>query len=406
MSEEGNEDRSRLTLRIPIIKAESETQTSGHLVSRSPEEKSSRHLLSPSAEQPVQMESTDQKMSIRKRRNLSKNRGQATRLREKTPEPSRMGIPQEETTTSDDEDYKPQRNSREIEADITYEEMKRLVQEKAGVKDPVYDMDIDDVLVARATAANERRRRSISPFAVQDKEDENKLERKGSFIDPKNKLLSATNYTLSPKDEDRSRRNSLTIEPPKDTSSSLSPPIPTSASPKDKTAPFQIPSTPKKLEEIIYPDEEVKKEKPTKTLKSPVTKENVFTFDEKDEPAKPAAKASPKNIETPTSPGELVTKVIQIERTPSRKLSQDMKPVIEIRERIVRTPSRKLSADIKPVLKPQPKPANKDEPQSKPLPPVKPARSKSATRFGVRFYIQLLILFVALLIALYFQLAQ
>lgn len=407
MTEEGNGDRSRLILKIPIIKAESETQTSGHLVSRSPDDKTGGHLLSPTEEQPVEMESTDQKMSIRKRRNLSKNRGQATRMREKTPEPSRMAVPHEDTTTSDDEEVKTNRNSREIEADSTYEEMKRLVQEQAGVKDPVYDLDTEEVLGARLTAANERRRRSISPFAVHEKEDEKQLlERKGSFMDPTNKLLS-TSYTLSPKDEDRSRRNSLTIEPPKDTRGSLSPP---SISPKDTTAPAfpahtPPPALPKKMEEIVYPDEKVSDEVPTKTLKTPVTKESVFTFDEKD--TKPIAKVvSSKTHETPTSPGELVTKVIQIERTPSRKLSHDMKPVVEIRERIVRTPSRKLSSDIKPVLKPQPKPVNKDEPQSKPLPPVKPARSKSASRFGVSFYVKLLILFVALLIALYFQLAQ
>lgn len=395
MTEEGNETEKRLTLQIPIIKAESETQTSGLLVSRSPDKTNLE-----------EMENEErQTMSIRKRRNLSKNRGQAARQREKTPEPGRTPVPHEDTTTSDDEDEKPPRNSRELEAETTYLEMKRLVQERANDKDPVYDIDTEEILEARAFAANERRRRSISPFAVQDKEEFSKLERKGSFIDPANKLLS-TNYTLSPKDEDSSRRNSLTIEPVIEKKSSLSPPTPLSTSPKEKNFPYPLPTTPKKLEEIIYDDE--KKEKSGENaLKTPVKKETeVFTFEEK-EVKQPEKKTVPKTPDTlaPATPGDIVTKVIQIERTPSKKLTPDKKPNVEVRERIVRTPSRKLSTDVKPIVMRQSVKQTKDEPQSR-VPPVKPARSKSATRFGVSFYVKLLlILFIALLITLYFQLA-
>ncbi|XP_028170408.1 uncharacterized protein LOC114360051 [Ostrinia furnacalis] len=367
---ERNETEKKLTLQIPIIKAESETQTSGLLVSRSPEKTNLE-----------EMEAEDrQTMSIRKRRNLSKNRGQAARQREKTPEPGRTPVPHVDTTTSD-EDEKPPRNSRELEAETTYLEMKRLVQERANVKDPVYDLDTDEILEARAFAANERRRRSISPFAIPDKEELSKLERKGSFIDPANKLLS-TNYTLSPKDEDSSRRSSLTIETPVEKRGSLSPPTPISTSPKEKTFPHPLPTTPKKLEEMVYSDE--KKEKSSeKVLKTPLKKEaDVFTFEEK-EVKQPEKKPTPKTPDslTPATPGDIVTKVIQVERTPSKKLTADKKPTVEVRERIVRTPSRKMSADVKPIVMRQSVKPTKDEPQSR-VPPVKPARSKSATRFG------------------------
>jgi hypothetical protein len=391
MSREGHVAGNRLTLQIPIIKAESETQTSGHLVSKSPE------IIKDDDE----METDKQSMSIRKRRNLSKNRVQAARQREKTPEPGRTPLPYDDTTTSDDEEIKPQRNSREIEAEKTYLEMKKMVQEKSQAKDPVYDLDTDEILEARAIAATERRRRSISPFALPDKEQIAQLERKGSFIDPTNKLLS-TNYILSPKEDDNGRRSSLTIETPKERKSSLSSSPPTTSSPVEKGFTYPSPTTPKKLEEIVY-DDEKKLEK--KSLKTPVKKEEVFTFEEKD--IKPAAKPAPKTPETPASPqGELVTKVIQVERTPSKKITPEKKPTVEVRERIVRTPSRKLSTDVKPaVVKQQLAKQVKDETQTK-VPPVKPARSKSASRFGVSFYVKLFfILFVALLIALYFQLA-
>lgn len=393
MSDSDDKEDVTVTLKIPIILADSEAQTVGQLVSRSPDT---------TTEENMETVQDKQAMSLRKRRNLSKNRGPTARQREKTPEPGRTPVPHEDTPTSDDEDFKPQRNSREIEADNTYEEMKRLVLEKASVKDPVYDLDSDQLKEARAVAAHERRRRSISPFAVPDKsESGSPLERKGSFIDPTNKLLS-TNYALSPKDEDSSRRNSLTIEPPKEIKSSLSA-SPSSTSPKDGNFPYPLPTTPKSLEEIIYPDE--KKTDAARKLKTPVNKD-VFTFDEKD--AKQTSKAITSKPETPATPGELVTKVIQIERTPSKKLSAENKPTVEVREvreRIVRTPSRKLPADSKPSVTKQQQPKQiKDEPQSR-VPPVKPARSKSASRFAVSFYMKLfLILFVALLIALYFVL--
>ncbi|XP_013185154.1 muscle M-line assembly protein unc-89 [Amyelois transitella] len=370
MSEVRKEEKNVLTLKIPTIKAESETQTSGQLVSKSPDKK-----------EPDEMDTEQkQQMSIRKRRNLSKNRTQAARQREKTPEPGRTLVPHEDTTTSDDEDFKPQRNSREIEADKTYEEMRRMVQEKCNVKDPVYDLNTEEVLEARAMAANERRRRSVSPFAIPDKEELVLLQRKGSFIDPTNKLLS-TNYTLNLKDEEPTRRNSLTIESPKERRNSLSPPLSSSGLPKESEFNFPMPTTPKKLEEMVYPDEK-KSDDSEKKSKTPVKNEQVFSFDEKD--IKQNNKVTtPKTPETPApAPGELVTKVIAIERTPSKKLIPEKKPVVEVRERIVRTPSRKMSTDIKPVInKQQPQKQTREEQQSK-VPPVKPARSKSATRFG------------------------
>ncbi|KAL4708605.1 hypothetical protein ACJJTC_014213 [Scirpophaga incertulas] len=366
MSEERNVIKNKLTLQIPTIKAESETQTTSHLVSKTPD------ILNINE---MEMEQK-QAMSLRKRRNLSKNRGQAARQREKTPEPGRTPMPHEDTTTSDDEEVnKPQRSSREIEAETTYQEMKRLVQERASDKDPEYDIDTDEILEARAVAANERRRRSISPFALPDKEEISQLQRKGSFVDPANKLLS-TNYTLSPKDEDKNRRGSLTIETSKEVKKSLSPTSPSTASPIEKGFPYPLPTTPKKLEEIVYDDE---KKPDEKILKTPVKKDGNFTFEEKD--TKPTPKSTPKTPETPTSQGELVTKVIQVERTPSKKVTADKKPNVEVRDRIVRTPSRKLSADIKPINVKQPSKQVKEETQSK-IPPVKPARSKSSSRLG------------------------
>ncbi|CAH2059402.1 unnamed protein product, partial [Iphiclides podalirius] len=325
-------------------------------------------------------------MSIRKRRNLSKNKGQTARQREKTPEPSRTPVPHEDTTTSDDEDHSPVKNPREIEADNTYEEMKRLVQEKANLKDPVYDLDRDEVLEARALAANERRRRSISPFAIPDKEETTTLERKGSFIDPTNKLLS-TNYTLGPKGEDINRRGSLTLETSTtiEKASSLSPPTTANASPRDKNFPYSLPTTPKKLEEMIYPDEviETKPKEKNSQSNSPIRKDVSNVPEEiQTQTQIPNKSKVSKGRESPSPSGELVTRVIQVERTPSRRLSQDQKPIVEIRERIVRTPSRKATADTKPTLvKQSPSKLMKEEPKSK-IPPVKPTRSKSATRFG------------------------
>ncbi|KAG6449864.1 hypothetical protein O3G_MSEX006302 [Manduca sexta] len=366
MSEE--EPENSITITVPIIKTESEVQTEGRLVTKTPD----REMKD--------MESSQDNagMSIRKRRNLSKNRGQSTRQREKTPEPGRTLAPHEDTTTSDDEDMRPMRNSREIEADNTYEEMKRLVQEQACVKDPVYDLDTDKLMEERVVAANERRRRSISPFAIPEKEDTTKLERKGSFIDPSTKLLS-TNYIVSPKDEEPTRRSSLASETPKESRQSLSP-LPMSGSPKDKDFPYSLPSTPKKLDEIVYSDKN-KSESVSKKPRTPLKSENVFTFDEKDTKQMKAVAKSSSSSEITTPSGELVTKVIQIERSPSRKLQTDKKPIVEVRERIVRTPSRKLTAENKPTVVKQAHRPSRDEPQSR-VPPVKPARSKSASRFG------------------------
>ena len=388
MSDSDSQEEREVNLKLNIFttRADSETRRQSQPAIKSPEIRLNEEI----------MEDDRQNMSIRKRRNLSKNRGQAARQREKTPEPSRTLKPHEDTPTSDDEETKPQLprpNSREIEADSTYEEMRRLVQEKANVKDPVYDLDTEELLEQRAMAAQERRRRSISPFAIPDKEElANLLERKGSFIDPTNKLLS-TNYALTPKDEDTSRRNSLTIEPPKDLKHVLSTPSPVSSSPKE-VFPFAMPATQKKVD-----DAEKKPDEATKKLKTPVKNEEVFTFEDKD--IKKAKATTPKQ----EAPAELVTKVIQLERTPSRKLIPENKPNVEVRERIVRTPSRRLSTDLKPIIvKQPPKQVIKDEEQKRP-PPIKPARSKSASRFGVSFFMKLFfILFVALLIALYFQL--
>ncbi|CAH2097013.1 unnamed protein product [Euphydryas editha] len=368
MSEEESNIDIAITLKIPVIKSDSEAQTSGKIISR---------LRSPVYKKEDTMEGDlqTQSMSIRKRRNLSKNRGLATRQREKTPEPGRTSIPHEDST-SDDEEMFPQRTSREIEADNTYEEMKRLVQEQANEKDPVYDIDNDEILEARALEANEKRRRSISPFALPDKEELTKLQRKGSFVHPGNKLLS-TNYALSPKDESSSHKDSLTIENPekRDARNSLStPPI----SPKEKEFAQTFPTPPKKLEEIVYPDE-VNKE-PTDKLKR---KQSVIKKDEQvseeNETKQSTKLKTAKEIETPV-PGQLVTKVIQVERTPSKKLTQDQKPVVELKERVVRTPSKKTSAEAKPVITKQIPSKQINEPPSK-VPPVKPARSKSLSRY-------------------------
>lgn len=391
MSEEDKQIEKEL-LQIPIITKEPESQTTGRFVSKTPD-----RIL-------ANMESNELNVSLRKRRNLAKNRGQATRLREKTPEASRTPMPHEDTPTSDDDEKSsPPRNSREIEADSTYEEMRRLVQEQANAKDPD-DLDTEKLLEERAQAANERRRRSISPFAVQDKEDMAKLDRKGSFIDPENKLLS-TNYTLTLKDKDLGRRCSLEIDPSKDLkgllpSSPTSPTIPTSASPKEKEFPCNLPISPKTLEEMVYSDEKATEDN-TKKAKTPIKAENIFSFE--DIEIKQTIKASTPKPESPAIAGELVTKVYQIERTPSKKLIQtDKKPNVEIRERIVRTPSRKLAADKKPIVSKQTK-SQKEETQSR-VPPVKPARSKSASRFGVSFYLTLFVMFfIALLIALHYM---
>ncbi|XP_013138051.1 PREDICTED: uncharacterized protein LOC106102972 [Papilio polytes] len=364
-------DKSLDSTKIITKKASSQTQTPGKLVSKSPDRSKQQEQLK--MEDDIDRES----MSLRKRRNLSKNRGQAMRQREKTPEPSRTQIPHEDTPTSEDEDNNPQ-NPREIEADKTYEEMRRLVQEKANLKDPVYDLDRDEVLEARAMAANERRRRSISPFAVPDKEELSTLERKGSFIDPTNKLLT-TNYTLGPKDDESTR---LTIDAARlENRGSLSPPTTASSSPREKNFPYPMPIAPKKLEELVYPDEvnEIKsQEKSTKSKVSPKKDE----FKNEEEMISQTQKTKPTKPEAVPSSGELVTRVIQVERTPSKKLTQDQKPAVEIRERVVRTPSKKLTADQKPtVVKQIPTKPTREETKSK-IPPVKPARSKSASRFG------------------------
>ncbi|XP_038219678.1 uncharacterized protein LOC119837955 [Zerene cesonia] len=361
-----------ISLKVPTIKTESGTQT---ITGEKEPAKRKEDTMDETMERPA--------TSIRKRRNISKNRGQNARQREKTPEPSRASIPHEDTPTSDDEDLGPNRTSREIEADNTYEEMKRLVQERANEKDPVYDLDTDEILEARAMEANERRRRSISPFALPDKEEGTHLQRKGSFIDPTNKLLS-TNYIVSPKDEDSKRRNSLTLastEPIKSSRNSLSPPGTAGTSPKETEFPSSLPSTPKKLEEMVYPDEKTE-EKPIDKQKLPKHKnkeEENANIEKEEKQIKKPSPVKGADIQTPTS-GELVTRVIQVERTPSKKLNQDQKPVVEVRERVVRTPSKKLSAEAKPIINKQIQ-SKQQEPQSK-VPPVKPARSKSASRFA------------------------
>ncbi|XP_041985173.1 uncharacterized protein LOC121737581 isoform X1 [Aricia agestis] len=348
-------DEEEIKFNVPIIKKESEVQTVGREITKSPVRKRDEDMAD---------NGENQTMSIRKRRNLSKNRG--LNAREKTPEPGRTPIPHEDTTTTDEEDN-PQRTSREIEADNTYEEMKRLVLEQAKAKDPVYDLNTDEILEARAMEANERRRRSISPFALPDKDEISQLERKLSFVDPTNKLLS-TNYCVTLKDEDSKRRNSLTLDMPPKLDSIR--PSSANVSPKDKDAPFQLPSTPKKLEQMVYPDELTKKKPVEDSAPKEVKKEPI---------PKPPRKIS----ETPPAPGELVTKVIQVERTPSKKLAPDQKPAVEVRERIVRTPSRKLPADTKPTVTKQIQNKAHEQPSEEPVqPPVKPARSKSASRFG------------------------
>ncbi|XP_045532709.1 uncharacterized protein LOC123720215 [Pieris brassicae] len=368
MSEE-REVPIHVSLKVPVIKNESATQTPTVIIAKSSKK-----------QEICKMDDLSKPMSLRKRRNISKNRAQNTRQREKTPEPGRTLGPHEDTPTSDDEDPRPQRTSREIEADNTYEEMKRLVQEKANEKDPVYDIDTDEIMETRAMEANARRRRSISPFAVPEKEEGTALERKGSFIDPTNKLLS-TNYIVSPKDDDLRRRNSLTgagDDVQMNSRSSLSPPGTASASPKEKDFPYPLPATPKKLEEVVYPDEKSDKKviSRPKPPRAELKQEEIF----KEKEAQSIKKTS--QVIIPDTPipttGELVTRVIQVERTPSKKLNQDQKPIVEVRERVVRTPSRKLTAEATVTQKSKP-----HESQTK-VPPVKPARSKSASRLANR----------------------
>lgn len=181
--------------------------------------------------------------------------------------------------------------------------------------------------------------------------------------------MLSTNYTLSPKEENSS---------------------PPPSSPKDQSQFF--PATPKKLEEVVYPNE-VKKvtDKIDKNKISPKKEEPTENEKEK--------KQSTKNL----APGELVTKVIQVERSPSKKLTPDQKPVVEIRERVVRTPSKKLSAENKPVVTKQIPSKQTNEPQNK-VPPVKPARSKSSSRLAVSLHFQifLILLLITLLLGLYY----
>lgn len=202
----------RSVKKTPSMKAESETQTAVAVRVPSFKKKTDEEVRN-AAEKIVTEEQVQNASAARKRRIITKNRAQGVKNREKTPEPSKSSAPHEDTTTTDDED---QRNPKltETEADDIYAETKRKIQEKIKMKDDD-DIDIDAIREAQAEEAKERRRRSISPFALPTKEEIEGLRRKSSFVDPNNKLLTTIpTYALTPKDESASssRKNSFTEE--------------------------------------------------------------------------------------------------------------------------------------------------------------------------------------------------
>lgn len=251
--------------KTPSFKAESETQTS--VAVRVPSLKKPQTAESDvkmAAEKLVTPEQAQSAAMARRRRIMIKNRAQSVRTREKTPEATRGSYPMhDDTTTTDEEDVKSPRSptsqrapmtskspttpkssttlkssmsptspkptnippslpaseskttSQEPDADSddVYAEMRKKIQEKHREKDQD-DIDIDALREAQAEEAKERRRRSISPFALPTAEEIEKLQRKGSFIDPTNKLLSTVpNYGLCLKDDSDplSRKNSLIL---------------------------------------------------------------------------------------------------------------------------------------------------------------------------------------------------
>lgn len=193
------------------VKSESETQTAVAVRVPSFKIKGPPETVS-AAEKMVTPESIQTASMARKRRMITK-KAQGVRTREKTPEPSRTSIPHEDTTTTDDEDSRSSKVTGETEADDIYAEMRKKIEQKVKERDHD-DLDIDAIREQQVVEAKERRRRSISPFALPTKEEIEalQLKRKGSYIDPGNKLLTTPpSYPVTFKDEfdPLIRKNSL-----------------------------------------------------------------------------------------------------------------------------------------------------------------------------------------------------
>lgn len=251
------------------FKAESETQTA--VAVRVPSLKKQQQPVESdarmAAEKLVTPEQAQSAAMARRRRIMVKNRAQSVRTREKTPEATKGSYTMhDDTTTTDEEDVRsprsptspvtprtlmtskslissksptsptasksttsptskppstptspaPSSTSQEPDADSddVYAEMRKKLQEKHKEEKDQDDIDIDKIREAQAEEAKERRRRSISPFALPTAEEIANLQRKGSFIDPNNKLLSTVpNYGLCLKDDSDplSRKNSLIL---------------------------------------------------------------------------------------------------------------------------------------------------------------------------------------------------
>lgn len=195
------------------VKSESETQTAVAVRVPSLKVKAPTESVS-AAERMVTPESIQTASMARKRRMITK-KAQGVRTREKTPEPSRTNVPHEDTTTTDDEDSRSSKTTGDTEADDIYAEMRKKIEQKVKERDHD-DLDIDAIREKQVIEARERRRRSISPFALPTKEEIEalQLQRKGSFMDPNNKLLTTPpSYPVSFKDEfdPLIRKNSLIV---------------------------------------------------------------------------------------------------------------------------------------------------------------------------------------------------
>lgn len=195
------------------VKSESETQTAVAVRVPSLKVKPPPETIS-AAEKMVTPESIQTASMARKRRMITK-KAQGVRTREKTPEPSKTSVPHEDTTTTDDEDSRSSKAPGANEADDIYAEMRKKIEQKVKERDHD-DLDIDAIREQQVIEAKERRRRSISPFALPTKEEIEALQlhRKGSFIDPGNKLLTTPpSYPVTFKDEFDPiiRKNSLIV---------------------------------------------------------------------------------------------------------------------------------------------------------------------------------------------------
>lgn len=269
------------------FKAESETQTA--VAVRVP---SLKKQLPPGAENVsvseklVTSEQAQNAAVARRRRIIAKNRAQNVRAREKTPEANRTPLSiHDDTTTTDEEDQRAPKAPHEAEADDIYAEMRRKLQEKTKEKDE-YDIDIDKIREAQVEEAKERRRRSISPFALPTADEIANLQRKGSFIDPNNKLLTTVpNYGLCLKDDTDpgSRKNSLILNeadaitaalnaasgpttPAKQNNQLITPPPPRKSHEPMMEKPVQ---KSKEVEKISQPTPMTKQTKPKSCIKTP-----------------------------------------------------------------------------------------------------------------------------------------